>query len=126
MKNVQWSEARVQHVVEQHMAEGAEGRNGRLGKREQPQAALRRSAIGQVAAAEMPEAEARHEGGNHQRRRIDVAAREQHEQPLPDNLVEQRGGSRQHEDPAGGSLRQQGGYSLLQPGSDPSGTQCER
>ena len=88
----------VEQVVEErHAREGEEG-DRELGGRESREAPSQRQAVGEVAAREAPEPEARHERRDDDGDRVHVGAAEEGEEALPDHLVEQRGEPAHEED----------------------------
>ena len=80
----------VEHVVIQICTEEAEHRDGELGDGEAGEVGPRRQAIGGVGAGEVSTAEAGHERGDDDGGGVDVGAGKDDEQPLPDDLIDER------------------------------------
>ena len=87
----------VKQVVVQPLAEQPEDADTELREREAPEAGAGSDSIRQTSSRKTSKPEPHHEGGNDDRDGVDVGAGEDHEEPLPDHLIEQRRESREEE-----------------------------
>ena len=95
----------VEDVVEQRIAEETEPGHRQFRRREERDAAPPRHPIRNLAAAQAAAAEARHERGDDDRRRVNVGARKDHQHALPGDLIDHRGGPGSEEDDQRGNHR---------------------
>ena len=77
----------VEDIVVEPLARKREGGNRELGESERQHSPSIREPVGENASHEIAAAKACHEGGDDDRDREDVDAREEGEHALPDHLV---------------------------------------
>src|SRR5262245_24583606 len=89
---------RVERVVVERLADQSKQTDQQFGAGERIKVGARSNAIGHVSARQASSAETGHEGGHDHSDRVHVGARKNHQEPLPDHLIEKRGKSGEKED----------------------------